>query len=119
MPTTPTSAQIERRERAHTAKNLLTNEHAKHIFMLAERRALEGVRKATTPEEAWNARALLVGHDQMIGLLFLVGQDEKHVEREISTAEAAATGAAMQSKSESEHEFYMRAAQEARTKSNG
>ncbi len=110
----PTPKQIERRELAMHAKQLLTNEMTSHIFGLARERAVKLIREAKTPDEAWNARALLVGHDQMVGLLYLVAKDEKYVERELSEEAARAAGEEAQRALEEAHANYLERADEAR-----
>ena len=110
----PTSGQTKRREQAQVAKALIANESTKHIFGLAEQRALKSIRAASTPNEAWEARALLIGLDELVGLLFLVGQDEKNVTREISALEAQEAGAAAMAKGEEDHLEYMKRAEAAR-----
>ena len=52
----------------------------------------------------------------VIGLLFLVAQDEKNVEREISVAEARAAGQAAQDDHAAWHAEYLKRAEEARKK---
>lgn len=114
MPVGPTSNQTLRRERALRAKSLLASDDVKYIFRLAEKRALKSMREASTPTQAWEARALLMGHDELVGLLWLVAQDEKNVDREVSREEAEAVGAAAQSDTDEGYAEYIKLAQEAR-----